>query len=153
MVLIMTLLWCTAEFGSLIYKSVCVCFHGICIFYRNQWRNTVGSRYSIVHHGPLARYVKLWLRMRRECRERFTRHRTLEIPTCITALTPADAVGAYDARPSARRVLTAKIAMFIINVSGQCESDNFTQNGQQDIMMFFGIPVLTWPHCVTHPSR
>ena len=26
-------------------------------------------------HGPLAKYVKLWVRMRRECRERFPRHR------------------------------------------------------------------------------
>ena len=26
-------------------------------------------------HGPLARYVKLRVRMRRECRERFPRHR------------------------------------------------------------------------------
>ena len=26
-------------------------------------------------HGPLARYVKFRVRMRRECRERFPRHR------------------------------------------------------------------------------
>ena len=26
-------------------------------------------------HGPLARYAKLRVRMRRECRERFPRHR------------------------------------------------------------------------------
>ena len=36
-------------------------------------------------HGPLARYVKLRVRMRRECRERFLRHRRWAIPTCITA--------------------------------------------------------------------
>ena len=36
-------------------------------------------------HGPLARYVKLRLHMRRECRERFPRHRGLAILTCITA--------------------------------------------------------------------
>ena len=36
-------------------------------------------------HGPLARYVKLRVRMRRECRERFPRHREYAIPTCITA--------------------------------------------------------------------
>ena len=36
-------------------------------------------------HGPLARYVKLRVRMRRECRERFPRHRRWAIPTCITA--------------------------------------------------------------------
>ena len=33
-------------------------------------------------HGPLTRYVKLWLRIRRE---RFPCHRGLAIPTCITA--------------------------------------------------------------------
>ena len=37
------------------------------------------------HYGPLARYVKLRVRMRRECRERFPRHRRWAIPTCITA--------------------------------------------------------------------
>ena len=36
-------------------------------------------------YGPLTRYVKLRLRMRRECRKRFPRHRGLAIPTCITA--------------------------------------------------------------------
>ena len=36
-------------------------------------------------HRPLTRYVKLRMRMRRECRERFPRHRGLAIPTCITA--------------------------------------------------------------------
>ena len=36
-------------------------------------------------HGPLARYAKLRVRMRRECRERFPRHRGWAIPTCITA--------------------------------------------------------------------
>ena len=36
-------------------------------------------------HGPLARYVKLRVRMPRECRERFPRHRRWAIPTCITA--------------------------------------------------------------------
>ena len=36
-------------------------------------------------HGPLARYINCRLRMRRECRERFPRHRGLAIPTCITA--------------------------------------------------------------------
>ena len=38
--------------GSSIYKFLCVC-----------------------PHGPLARYTKLRVRMRRECRERFPRHR------------------------------------------------------------------------------
>ena len=28
-----------------------------------------------IKHGPLARYAKLRVRMRRECRERFPRHR------------------------------------------------------------------------------
>ena len=36
-------------------------------------------------NGPLARYVKLRVRMRRECRERFPHHRRWAIPTCITA--------------------------------------------------------------------
>ena len=36
-------------------------------------------------YGPLARYVKLRVRMRRECQERFPRHRRWAIPTCITA--------------------------------------------------------------------
>ena len=40
-------------------------------------------------HGPLTRYVKLRLRMRRECRERFPRHRWLSDlgihhGTCVT---------------------------------------------------------------------
>ena len=30
---------------------------------------------QICRNGPLARYVKLRVRMRRECRERFPRHR------------------------------------------------------------------------------
>ena len=30
---------------------------------------------QILLHGPLTRYVKLRVRMRRECRERFPRHR------------------------------------------------------------------------------
>ena len=30
---------------------------------------------SIPYHGPLARYAKSRVRMRRECRERFPRHR------------------------------------------------------------------------------
>ena len=38
-----------------------------------------------ISHGPFARYVKLRVRMRRECRERFPRHRRWAIPTCITA--------------------------------------------------------------------
>ena len=37
-----------------------------------------------IDHGPLTRYVKLWMCMRRECRERFPRHHGLAIPTCIT---------------------------------------------------------------------
>ena len=41
--------------------------------------------YVITHHGLLARYAKLRVRMRRECRERFPRHRGWAIPTCITA--------------------------------------------------------------------
>ena len=36
-------------------------------------------------NGPLARYVKFRLRMRRECQERFPRPRRLAIPTCIYA--------------------------------------------------------------------
>ena len=31
--------------------------------------------YHRVPHGPLGKYVKLRVRMRRECRERFPRHR------------------------------------------------------------------------------
>ena len=40
---------------------------------------------TVTYNGPLARYVKLRVRMRRECRERFPRHRRWAIPTCITA--------------------------------------------------------------------
>ena len=46
------------------------------------------SHLNVLRHvcnGPLARYVKLRVRMRRECRERFPRHRRWAIPTCITA--------------------------------------------------------------------
>ena len=45
------------------------------------WHKTL----TVYRHGPLARYVKLRVRMRRECRERFPRHRRWAIPTCITA--------------------------------------------------------------------
>ena len=38
-----------------------------------------------VSNGSLSRYAKLQVRMRGECRERFSRHRRLAIPTCITA--------------------------------------------------------------------
>ena len=38
--------------------------------------NILGFTYSrIMCHGPLAKYEKLWVRMRRKCRERFPRHR------------------------------------------------------------------------------
>ena len=37
------------------------------------------------HHGPLTRYLKLRVRVRRECRERFPRHRGYAIPTYIMA--------------------------------------------------------------------
>ena len=40
---------------------------------------------EVLIHGPLARYAKLWVRMRQECRERFPRHRRWAIPPCITA--------------------------------------------------------------------
>ena len=46
-------------------------------------RRTIAPDYC--PHGPLARYAKLRVRMRRECRERFPRHRGWAIPTCITA--------------------------------------------------------------------
>ena len=36
---------------------------------------TDNNIYSCQPHGPLARYAKLQVRMRRECRERFPRHR------------------------------------------------------------------------------
>ena len=39
----------------------------------------------IWRHGPFARYAKLRVRMRRECRERFPRHQGETVPTCITA--------------------------------------------------------------------
>ena len=68
----------------------------ICSHYQIQFLNTVISRWKqwvvtlvslLIYgpsshliridrcHGPLARYAKLRLRMRRECRERFPRHR------------------------------------------------------------------------------
>ena len=50
------------------YNSIC---HELCRI--SQW------------NGPLARYVNSGLCMRRDCRERFPRHRGLAIPTCITA--------------------------------------------------------------------
>ena len=54
-----------------------------------RWLWTQVTRPSWKHivqwYGPLARYVKLRVRMRRECRERFPRHRRWAIPTCITA--------------------------------------------------------------------
>ena len=39
----------------------------------------------MICHGPLARYAKLRVRMRRKCWERFPRHRRWAISTCITA--------------------------------------------------------------------
>ena len=53
-----------------------------------QWRRVSVMTSAITTnpmHGPLARYAKLRVRMRRECRERFPRHRGWAIPTCITA--------------------------------------------------------------------
>ena len=41
----------------------------ICVIWP-QWVN-----WLFIDHGPLARYAKLRVRMRRECRERFPRHR------------------------------------------------------------------------------
>ena len=47
---------------------------------------SIVSIWDKTDHGPLARYIKnCRLRIRRECRERFPRHRRLAIPTCITA--------------------------------------------------------------------
>ena len=43
------------------------------------------ARIILGRHGPLARYVKLRMHIRRECRGRLPRHRRLAIPTCITA--------------------------------------------------------------------
>ena len=59
-------------------------------YFRNRCLNISMEVDSFTHkgmefHGPLARYVKLRVRMRRECRERFPRHRRWAIPTCITA--------------------------------------------------------------------
>ena len=41
--------------------------------------------WDIVSMGLLLETQNCGLRMRRECRERFPRHRELVIPTCITA--------------------------------------------------------------------
>ena len=41
--------------------------------------------FHISFNEPLARYVKLRIRMRRECRDRFPRHRRQAFPTCIAA--------------------------------------------------------------------
>ena len=43
------------------------------------------SPLACLHHEPLARCIKLRVRMRRECRERFPRRPRWAIPTCITA--------------------------------------------------------------------
>ena len=48
--------------------------------------------WNTLPNGPLERYVKLRMRMRRECLERFPRHRSLAIPTCIMAVRDARAV-------------------------------------------------------------
>ena len=37
--------------------------------------NICPQNYIVLSHGPLARYAKSRVRMRRECRERFPRHR------------------------------------------------------------------------------
>ena len=56
-----------------------------------RYQSTISTASELGHHcvcrchGPLARYVKLRVRMRRECRERFPRHRVWAIPTFITA--------------------------------------------------------------------
>ena len=54
----------------------------ICGWARYHWKKYVSYVFC---HGPLARYVKSRVRMRRECRERFPYHRRLAIPTSITA--------------------------------------------------------------------
>ena len=53
---------------------------------RKVWRGVIRIGSACYHfHGPLARYGKLRVRMRRECQEHFPRHRRQAIPTCITA--------------------------------------------------------------------
>ena len=71
---------CSSHSAVYISELVHLC-HAIRILTR-QWRYSGGCPKQ---HGPLARYVISWVRMRRECRERFPRHRRLGIPTCITA--------------------------------------------------------------------
>ena len=87
-------LWqCHVATGSCFYAAVCslpstnALSLSLSSSRRRQITTWPGYRWVtwIWRHGPLARYVKLRVRMRRECRERFPRHRRWAIPTCITA--------------------------------------------------------------------
>ena len=48
-------------------------------------QNSYIPKYACFSHGPLIWYINCRLRMRRECRDRFPRHRGLANPSCITA--------------------------------------------------------------------
>ena len=58
-------------------NQICSCLNSDCL--------RIAIELVVLRYGLLTRYVKLWLRMHRECLERFPRHRGLAIPVCITA--------------------------------------------------------------------
>ena len=58
-------------------NQICSCLNSDCL--------RIAIELLVLRYGPLTWYVKLWLRMHRECLERFPRHRELAIPACITA--------------------------------------------------------------------
>ena len=80
--------WQTQLSAPWIYSSILQSIQTKPSDINNDMYNKLQDMYWLImntHHGPLARYAKLGVRMRRECRERFPRHRGWAIPTCITA--------------------------------------------------------------------
>ena len=71
--------------------------------------------------GPLTRYVKCGLRMRRECRERFPRHGGLAIPTYITAR-------AWRCMPESLTTVSFEVGggENVPGIPGSCATRNFT---------------------------
>ena len=75
-------------------------------------------------HGPLARYVKLRVCMRRECWERFPRHLRLAISTCIMA---GDARAVMHAGIANWRFpLKSVVGENVPGIPSACSTRNFT---------------------------
>ena len=104
---------------------------------------------QVGHHGPLTRYVKLWLRMRRGCREFFPRHGLQRKPlvndpgmhhgTCVTHV-PWCMSGS----------LTRGCEENVPGIPGACATRNFTYLARGPLVRktacrLFGAKLLSYP--------